>query len=35
MNFLNVNKAKKKEIVDTIAAVYILEAYLKKINNKK
>ena len=35
MNFLNVNKSKKKEIVDTIAAVYILEAYLKRINNKK
>ena len=30
MNFLNVNKYKKKEIVDTISAVYILETYLKK-----
>ena len=30
MNFLNVNKSKKKDIVDTIAAVYILEAYLKQ-----
>ena len=30
MNFLNVNKSKKKDIVDTIAAVYILEAYLNK-----
>ena len=30
MNLLNVNKSKKKEIVDTIAAVYILEAYLKR-----
>ncbi len=31
MNFLNVNKKKKKDIVDTIAAVYILETYMKKI----
>lgn len=31
MNFLNVNKFKKKQIVDTISAVYILETYLKKI----
>lgn len=30
MNLLNVNKSKKKEIVDTIAAVYILEAHLKR-----
>lgn len=30
MNFLNVNKYKKKNIVDTISAVYILETYLKK-----
>lgn len=32
MNFLNVNKHKKRNIVDTISAVYILEIYLKKIN---
>lgn len=32
MNFLNVNKHKKRSIVDTISAVYILEIYLKKIN---
>lgn len=32
MNFLNVNKYKKRDIVDTISAVYILEIYLKKIN---
>ena len=32
MNLLNVNKNKKKSIVDTIAAVYILEIY---INSKK
>ena len=35
MNLLNVNKTKKKEIVDTIAAVYILEAYLKRYDAKK
>ncbi len=33
MNFLNVNKYKKKDIVDTISAVYILETYIKKIKN--
>ena len=32
MNYLNVNKYKKRSIVDTISAVYILEIYLKKIN---
>ena len=33
MNFLNVDKHKKRNIVDTISAVYILETYLnKKIN---
>lgn len=32
MNFLNVNKFKKRDIVDTISAVYILETYLKKKN---
>ena len=30
MNFLNINKHKKKNIVDTISAVYILETYLNK-----
>lgn len=29
MNLLGINKHKKKNIVDTISAVYILEAYLK------
>lgn len=29
MNFLNINKYKKKDIVDTISAVYILESYMK------
>ena len=30
MNDLNVNKNKKRSIVDTVAAVYILEAYINK-----
>lgn len=33
MNFLDINKNKKKNIVDTISAVYILETYLKKQKN--
>ena len=33
MNFLNVKKENKKNIVDTISAVYILETYLNKIKN--
>ena len=33
MNFLEVNKNKKRDIVDTISAVYILETYLNKIKN--
>ena len=33
MNFLDVNKHKKREIVDTISAVYILETYLNKLKN--
>ena len=33
MNFLDINKKKKKNIVDTISAVYILETYMNKINN--
>ncbi len=32
MNFLEVNKNKKKNIVDTISATYILETYLNKID---
>ncbi len=37
MNFLDVNKKKKREIVDTISAVYILEMYINKNkeNNNK
>lgn len=31
MNFLDIDKKKKKNIVDTISAVYILETYMKKI----
>lgn len=30
MNFLEINKRKKKEIEDTISAVYILETYINK-----
>ncbi len=33
MNFLDVHKNKKKNIVDTISAVYILETYLNKMKN--
>ena len=35
MNFLDINKNKKKNIVDTISATYILENYLNKSNNNK
>lgn len=35
MNFLDVKKKKKKNIVDTISAVYILEIYMNKIKNSK
>ena len=33
MNFLDINKHKKRNIVDTISAVYILETYLNKSKN--
>ena len=33
MNFLDINKNKKKNIVDNISAVYILENYLNKLKN--
>lgn len=33
MNLLDINKHKKKNIVDTISAEYILETYLNKIKN--
>ena len=32
MNLLNIDKKKKKNIVDTISAVYILETYINKLN---
>ena len=35
MNLLDINKHKKKNIVDTISAVYILETYLNKIKNEQ
>ena len=33
INFLDINKNKKRNIVDTISAVYILETYLNKFKN--
>ena len=33
MNYLNINKNKKKQVVDTISAVYILETYMNKKKN--
>ena len=33
MNLLNVNKYEKRNIVDTISAVYILETYMNKLKN--
>lgn len=33
MNFLDVNKKQKRNIVDTISAEYILEIYMKRNNN--
>lgn len=35
LNFLDVNKNKKRDIVDTISAVYILETYINKIKTKE
>ena len=35
MNFLSINKHKKRSVVDTISAVYILETYLNKLKNSK
>ena len=34
MNYLNIDKNKKKEIVDTLAAIYILETYVNKHKNE-
>ena len=33
MNYLNIDKNKKKQLVDTISAVYILETYINKQKN--
>lgn len=33
MNFLEIDKYKKRDIVDTISAVYILETYMNKLKN--
>lgn len=35
MNLLEIDGKKKKNIVDTISAVYILETYMKKQENKE
>ena len=35
MNYLNINKYEKRNIVDTISAVYILETYMNKIKNNE
>ena len=35
MNFLNINKHEKRNIVDTLSAVYILETYMKMQKNIK
>ena len=34
MNYLNINKYEKRNIVDTISAVYILETYMNKTKNQ-
>ena len=34
MNYLNINKNEKRNIVDTISAVYILETYMNKVKNE-
>ena len=33
MNYLNIDKNEKKNIVDTLSAVYILETYMNKLKN--
>ena len=35
MNYLNINKNEKRNIVDTISAVYILETYMNKIKDEE
>ena len=34
MNYLNINKNEKRNVVDTISAVYILETYMNKLKNR-
>ncbi len=34
MNYLNINKNEKRNIVDTISAAYILETYMNKLKNE-
>ena len=34
MNYLNINKNEKRNNVDTISAVYILETYMNKLKNE-
>lgn len=34
MNYLNINKNEKRNIVDTISAVYILETFMNKLKNE-
>ena len=34
MNFLDINKKKKRGLVDTISAVYILETYMGSLKNE-
>lgn len=34
MNYLDINKREKRNIVDTISAVYILETYMNKLKNE-
>lgn len=33
MNYLNINKKEKRNLVDTVSAVYILETYMNKLKN--
>ena len=35
MNFLEISKNKKRNVVDTISAIYILEVYLNRMKNSK
>ena len=35
LNFLDVKASKKKQIEDTLAAVYILETYMNRMKNRK